>query len=78
MLRLMVADSGGGIPEAVLPRLFEPFVSTKDDAPLGTGLGLPICHGLVTAMGGGIVARSEAAGAVFSVDLPRAMAGGPT
>jgi signal transduction histidine kinase len=78
MLRLMVADSGRGIPEAVLPRLFEPLVSTKDDAPVGTGLGLSICHGLVTAMGGGIVARNEAVGAVFSVDLPRALAGGST
>lgn len=78
MLLLTVADSGGGIPEALLPRLFEPFVSTKDDAPLGTGLGLSICHGLVTSMGGGIVARNGAAGAVFSVELPRAMAGGPT
>ena len=45
MLRLTVADSGGGIPEAILPRLFELLVSTKDDAALGTGLGLSICHG---------------------------------
>ncbi|WP_431272660.1 ATP-binding protein [Dankookia sp. P2] len=55
-----------------MPRLFEPFVSTKD-ADQGTGLGLSICHGLVKAMGGGIEVRNGPEGAVFTVLLPRAM-----
>ena len=71
MVRLTVADTGGGIPAAILPRLFEPFVSTKD-ADQGTGLGLSICHGLVKAMGGGIEARNGPEGAVFTILLPRA------
>jgi C4-dicarboxylate-specific signal transduction histidine kinase len=73
MVRLTIADSGGGIHAAILPRLFEPFVATKD-ADQGTGLGLSICHGLVKAMGGSIEARNEAEGAVFSILLPRAVA----
>ena len=72
MVRLTIADSGGGI-HAVMARLFEPFVSTKD-ADQGTGLGLSICHGLVKAMGGSIEARNKAEGAVFSILLPRAVA----
>jgi signal transduction histidine kinase len=71
MVRLTVADTGGGILAAILPRLFEPFVSTKD-ADQGTGLGLSICHGLVKAMGGGIEARNGPEGAVFTILLPRA------
>ena len=70
MVRLTVADTGGGILPAILPRLFEPFVSTKN-ADQGTGLGLSICHGLVKAMGGGIEARNGPEGAVFTILLPR-------
>jgi C4-dicarboxylate-specific signal transduction histidine kinase len=65
---LSVADTGGGIPPAILPRLFEPFVTSKDP-DRGTGLGLSICHGLVTAMGGSIEAHNADAGAVFTVRL---------
>ncbi|WP_431268103.1 ATP-binding protein [Dankookia sp. P2] len=68
---LTVADTAGGIPEAVMARLFEPFVSTKD-ADRGTGLGLSICHGLVRAMGGEITARNDGAGAVFTITLAAA------
>ena len=71
MVLLSVADSGGGVAEAVLPRLFEPFVSTKG-SERGTGLGLSICHGLVTAMGGTIAAANDADGAVFRLALPMA------
>jgi signal transduction histidine kinase len=62
-----------GIPDAVMGRLFEPFVSTKD-ADRGTGLGLSICHGLVKAMGGEITARNDGAGAVFTITLAAAPA----
>lgn len=73
MVAIRVADTGGGIPAAVMERLFEPFVTTKD-VEHGTGLGLSICHGLVRAMGGTIVAENGAEGAVFTITLP---AGGP-
>ena len=68
MVRITVADTGGGIPAEILPRLFEPFVTTKGPDK-GTGLGLSICHGLVTEMGGTIEAHNDAAGAVFVLTL---------
>ncbi len=65
-----IADSGGGIPEQLLARIWEPFFSTKSDDQ-GTGLGLAICQGLVQGHGGDIVAESPAgAGAIFTVRLP--------
>lgn len=68
-VELRVADSGTGIPEAVLPRIFEPFFTTKP-AGEGTGLGLPICHGIIRSLGGTIVARNSGVGAVFTITLP--------
>lgn len=71
MARVSVADTGGGIPPALLGRLFEPFVTTK--APeRGTGLGLAICLGLAQGMGGRVEARNGAEGAVFTLALPAA------
>jgi two-component system C4-dicarboxylate transport sensor histidine kinase DctB len=48
-----VTDTGPGIPDMVLPRLFEPFVTTKPTGQ-GTGLGLSLCHGIMQSFGGGI------------------------
>jgi C4-dicarboxylate-specific signal transduction histidine kinase len=73
MVRVTVADTGGGIPAEILPRIFEPFVTTKGP-DRGTGLGLSICHGLITAMGGSIEAHNDAAGAVFVLTLAAAHA----
>ena len=65
-----VSDTGPGIEPEVLERVFEPFFTTKE-APVGTGLGLSLCHGIVTAHGGEMSARSEVgAGATFEVRLP--------
>src|SRR5262249_41849682 len=50
-VNLEVTDSGPGIPEANLHRVFNPFFTTKDS---GTGLGLAICHRIVEAHGGTI------------------------
>jgi C4-dicarboxylate-specific signal transduction histidine kinase len=75
MVRLTVADTGGGLPEEVLGRLFEPFVTTKGPER-GTGLGLSICHGLVQGMGGSISAANDNQGAVFTLLLPAANAPG--
>ena len=67
---LTVADSGVGMSPEVRARLFEPFFSTK---PLGqgTGLGLPVVHGIVEQAGGFITVDSAPeAGARFSIYLP--------
>ena len=53
-----VADTGAGIPPEHLPRIFDPFFTTKP-VGVGIGLGLSICHRIVTALGGEIAVESE-------------------
>lgn len=69
---LTVTDDGPGIDPSVLPRLFEPFVSSRLD-DRGTGLGLAVSEGIVREHGGMILAsnRTGRSGAVFEVMLPR-------
>jgi len=65
-----IQDNGAGIAPEVLPRLFEPFFTTKPVGQ-GTGLGLPICHGIVSDHQGRIEVSSEPGqGARFTVYLP--------
>lgn len=72
---LEVQDSGRGIPEPDLERIFEPFYTTKGPDQ-GTGLGLMICHRLVANHGGEIEVRSRPGeGTTLRVRLP-AHAGG--
>jgi signal transduction histidine kinase len=66
---LTVADSGTGIPEAVLQSIFEPFITTKGEK--GTGLGLWIVKGIVEGHGGRIRVRSRPGrGTIFRIHLP--------
>jgi PAS domain S-box-containing protein len=65
-----VRDTGRGIPPEVLPRIFEPFYTTKEVGQ-GTGLGLAIVFGIVQEHGGYIGAANHPdGGAVFTVELP--------
>jgi PAS domain S-box-containing protein len=67
-----VSDTGVGIPPEHLPRLFDPFFTTKP-VGIGTGLGLAVCHGIVTSLGGEISATSERGkGSTFKVRIPGA------
>jgi two-component system cell cycle sensor histidine kinase/response regulator CckA len=65
-----VSDTGPGIPEAVLDRIFDPYFTTKP-LGVGTGLGLAIGRSIVTSLGGSITAaNSPGGGATFRVSLP--------
>jgi two-component system sensor histidine kinase HydH len=67
-VEIAVEDTGSGIPESDLPRVFEPFYTTRSK---GTGLGLAICLQIVEAHGGSIrVARTGPAGTRIEVTLP--------
>jgi two-component system C4-dicarboxylate transport sensor histidine kinase DctB len=71
---LSVSDTGPGIHPRILPRLFEPFVTSKP-AGAGLGLGLVISAQLVRAMDGTLRATNlEEGGACFMIDLPAAIA----
>lgn len=65
-----VADTGPGIPQANLQRIFDPFYTTKPVGK-GTGLGLSICYGIIKKMNGVITVNSAAGvGAAFHVKVP--------
>jgi len=65
---LAVEDTGGGIPEEDIDKIFDPFFSSKS---VGRGLGLPVVLGLVQAHGGGITVASKLGmGSVFRVHFP--------
>ena len=72
-----ISDNGSGISPAALPRIFDPFFTTKS-VGVGMGLGLSICHGIVTAHGGTIDVDSELGrGTTFRVSLPAHRNGTP-
>jgi PAS domain S-box-containing protein len=64
-------DTGGGIPEDILPRIFEPFYTTKKMGK-GTGLGLSVSYGIIHDANGTIVAENTDDGARFTITLPNA------
>jgi signal transduction histidine kinase len=70
-------DTGAGIPQNVLPRIFDAFFTTKA-VSAGTGLGLAICRRIITAYGGDISVESQVGrGSTFRIVLPSAL-GKPT
>jgi two-component system sensor kinase FixL len=74
-IAVTISDTGSGIGEETLPRLFEPFMTTKKD---GMGVGLSICRTIVESHGGLIWARNNpSAGATFTFTLPNVSEAAP-
>jgi CheY-like chemotaxis protein len=77
-ITLSVTDTGPGIPAALQARIFEPFFTTKPPG-VGTGLGLPLCQGIVEAHGGTLgVSSAPGRGTTFQVTLPVGAVPAPT
>jgi CheY-like chemotaxis protein len=69
-IKLVVSDTGCGIPLEVQPRIFEPFFTTKEQGK-GTGMGLSMVYGIVKNHGGSICVTSDAdRGTRFEIFLP--------
>ena len=70
MVEISIVDTGCGIPETNLQRIFDPFFTSKDVGK-GTGLGLSVSHGIIEAHGGLIEVESKVGeGSTFRVFLP--------
>jgi two-component system, OmpR family, sensor histidine kinase KdpD len=68
---IVVADTGPGVPQDVLPRIFDKFYRAPNASTGGTGLGLAIVRGFVEAHGGTITAQNRTAGgAEFTIRIP--------
>ncbi len=73
-VKLSVRDTGHGMDERVLSRIFDPFYTTKGPGE-GTGMGLAVVHGIITSHGGAVVVNSQIGkGALFETYLPRVQA----
>ena len=75
-IRLSVSDSGRGMDEATIHRIFEPYFTTKEIGK-GTGLGLAVVHGIVKRLQGAVSVQSVVSkGTTFSVYIPAIEGGG--
>lgn len=72
-VRIEVSDNGSGMSQDILPKIFDPFYTTKQKGPnKGTGLGLSIAYNIIKNAGGSIqVSSMEGKGSTFSVLLPQ-------
>jgi signal transduction histidine kinase len=67
-VQIVISDTGSGIPDEILPHIFEPFVSTKES----TGLGLAVVYGIIQQHKGEIEVESKTnQGTTFIMTLPR-------
>jgi PAS domain S-box-containing protein len=67
-VKLTIADTGPGIPEKILDKIFDPYFSTKSE---GSGLGLAVCHSIIKKHGGNLSVQSKAGeGTTFTIYLP--------
>jgi signal transduction histidine kinase len=57
-VKIMISDTGHGMDEQTLSRIFEPFFTTKEVGE-GTGMGLPVVHGIIESHGGVIEVESQ-------------------
>ncbi len=70
IIKVAFADTGSGIPEDRIEKIFDPFYTTKRVGK-GTGLGLPICYSIIKLLGGDIAVKSEyGKGTEFVLSLP--------
>ncbi|HIL34530.1 MAG TPA: HAMP domain-containing protein [Nitrospiria bacterium] len=68
-IKVLITDSGGGIPDSIIKHVFEPFFTTKDPGK-GTGLGLSISYGIICDWGGTIKAENKGNGVCITITLP--------
>jgi signal transduction histidine kinase len=69
-VEIKVIDNGGGIPQKIVDKIFQPFFTTKPTGQ-GTGLGLSLAYDIIKAHGGEIkVETNEGGGSTFRIELP--------
>ncbi len=70
-IKIIIADSGSGIPEKIIDRIFDPYFSTKKK---GSGLGLAICHSIISKHDGTVTVQSvPEKGTTFTIYLPASL-----
>ena len=72
-IQIIIHDNGGGIPEDIMPKIFDPYFTTKHES-LGTGIGLYMSKNIITNHFNGLFeVENENSGAKFTITLPRSV-----